>query len=289
MVRQSKLIGHLQCIACVIIWGSATVSSRIALNVLSPEELLLFRFLIGYITLWIILPKHLKLNSLKEELLCVLCGLCGVTLYFYFQNIALLYTAASNVSIINALSPMFTVILGFTITKMKPGKYFLIGFFISMLGITLVIFNGKITFEGSLKGNGLALLASIVWGSYSVFVKQLEKYPIIIVTRKIFFYGLLTMIPIVLYAGVDVSVQELLIPEVYLNVFYMGCIASATGFIIWNRSVKILGSVKTSLYSYVIPIATVVFCIIFLHEMLTLQGAIGGIIALAGLLISQKE
>lgn len=48
---------------------------------------------------------------------------------------------------------------------MKPGKYFLIGFFISMLGITLVIFNGKITFEGSLKGNGLALLASIVWGA----------------------------------------------------------------------------------------------------------------------------
>jgi len=86
MVRQSKLIGHLQCIACVIVWGSATVSSRIALNVLSPEELLLFRFLIGYITLWIILPKRLKLNSLKEELLCVLCGLCGVTLYFYFRE-----------------------------------------------------------------------------------------------------------------------------------------------------------------------------------------------------------
>ena len=118
MVKQSKLIGHLQCIACVIVWGSATVSSRIALNVLSPEELLLFWFLIGYITLWIILPKRLKLNSIKEELLCVLCGLCGVTLYFYFQNIALLYTAASSVSIINALSPMFTVILGFIITKM---------------------------------------------------------------------------------------------------------------------------------------------------------------------------
>ena len=266
----------------------ATVSSRIALNVLSPEELLLLRFLIGYIFLWVISPNFVKLDSVKEELICLVCGLFGVTLYFYFQNVALLYTVASNVSIINSLSPMFTVILGFIIARSKPSKYFVIGFIISIIGINLVIFSGKIVFDGSLKGNSLALLASIVWGSYSVFIKQLEKYPMVIITRKVFFYGLITMIPILLHTGIEFPLKKILIPEVYLNLVYMGCVASAIGFIIWNRGVKILGPVKTSLYSYAIPIATVIFSVVFLQEVLTVQRIIGGVIVIIGLMISQK-
>lgn len=288
MNKNSKIIGHVLCLVCVLVWGSATVSSRIALNVLSPEELLLLRFLIGYIFLWVISPNFVKLDSVKEELICLVCGLFGVTLYFYFQNVALLYTVASNVSIINSLSPMFTVILGFIIARSKPSKYFVIGFIISIIGINLVIFSGKIVFDGSLKGNSLAFLASIVWGSYSVFIKQLEKYPMVIITRKVFFYGLITMIPILLHTGIEFSLEKILIPEVYLNLVYMGCVASAIGFIIWNRGVKILGSVKTSLYSYAIPIATVIFSVVFLQEVLTVQRIIGGVIVIIGLMISQK-
>ena len=233
-------------------------------------------------------PNFVKLDSVKEELICLVCGLFGVTLYFYFQNVALLYTVASNVSIINSLSPMFTVILGFIIARSKPSKYFVIGFIISIIGINLVIFSGKIVFDSSLKGNSLAFLASIVWGSYSVFIKQLEKYSMVIITRKVFFYGLITMIPILLHTGIEFSLEKILIPEVYLNLVYMGCVASAIGFIIWNRGVKILGSVKTSLYSYAIPIATVIFSVVFLQEVLTVQRIIGGVIVIIGLMISQK-
>ena len=125
-------------------------------------------------------------------------------------------------------------------------------------------------------------------GSYSVFIKQLEKYPIVIITRKVFFYGLITMIPILLHTGIEFSLEKILIPEVYLNLVYMGCVASAIGFIIWNRGVKILGSVKTSLYSYAIPIATVIFSVVFLQEVLTVQRIIGGVIVIIGLMISQK-
>ena len=171
---------------------------------------------------------------------------------------------------------MFTVILGFIIARSKPSKYFVIGFIISIIGINLVIFSGKIVFDGSLKGNSLAFLASIVWGSYSVFIKQLEKYPMVIITRKVFFYGLITMIPILLHTGIEFPLKKILIPEVYLNLVYMGCVASAIGFIIWNRGVKILGPVKTSLYSYAIPIATVIFSVVFLQEVLTVQRIIGG-------------
>ena len=53
----------------------------------------------------------------------------------------------------------------------------------------------------------------------------------VIITRKVFFYGLITMIPILLHAGIEFSLEKILIPEVYLNLVYMGCVASAIGFI----------------------------------------------------------
>ena len=110
----------------------------------------------------------------------------------------------------------------------------------------------------------------------------------VIITRKVFFYGLITMIPILLHTGIEFPLKKILIPEVYLNLVYMGCVASAIGFIIWNRGVKILGPVKTSLYSYAIPIATVIFSVVFLQEVLTVQRIIGGVIVIIGLMISQK-
>ena len=125
--------------------------------------------------LWVISPNFVKLDSVKEELICLVCGLFGVTLYFYFQNVALLYTVASNVSIINSLSPMFTVILGFIIARSKPSKYFVIGFIISIIGINLVIFSGKIVFDGSLKGNSLAFFSFNCMGKLFGFYKTARK------------------------------------------------------------------------------------------------------------------
>ena len=75
-----------------------------------PIEILVFRFIIGYITLLLVYPHHVKTLNLKQELYFVVAGLIGVTLYFLLENIALTFTLASNVGVIISIAPFFTAI-----------------------------------------------------------------------------------------------------------------------------------------------------------------------------------
>ena len=125
-------------------------------------------------------------------------GLCGICLYYLLENIALVYSLASNVSIILSTAPFFTALLSKLFFKHEPGfrPRFFVGFLFAMVGIALVVCNGAALALNPL-GDFLALLAAFFWASYSVLIKKIGEfhYPTILVTRRIFFYGLLSMIP----------------------------------------------------------------------------------------------
>jgi len=71
-------------------------------------------------------------------------GLCGVALYFLFQNIGLVYTLASNAGVIIAVAPMFTAIVSyFLVSRTSLHRNFIIGFFITIAGVALISFNGN--------------------------------------------------------------------------------------------------------------------------------------------------
>ena len=99
---KSKLIFHLIAIVTVIIWGTTFVSTKILIqNGLTPSEIFFYRFVLAYICMWSISRKKFFANSIKDEFLLLLAGLCGGTIYFLTENTALGITLASNVSLID--------------------------------------------------------------------------------------------------------------------------------------------------------------------------------------------
>lgn len=106
----STTMAHVLAIFTIIIWGTTFIASKVLLEVYSPLQIMLMRFVIAYIVLFVLKPKVMKL-SLKEEINCLLLGLFGCTIYFLMENYALTYTLASNVSIIIAAAPILTAIL----------------------------------------------------------------------------------------------------------------------------------------------------------------------------------
>ena len=81
----------------IIIWGTTFVSTKVLLEAFTPIEILFFRFTLGYFSLWAIYPRKGACGTLRQEMFFAAAGLCGVTLYFLLENIALTYTFASNV------------------------------------------------------------------------------------------------------------------------------------------------------------------------------------------------
>ena len=153
----------LACVS-VFIWGITFVSTKSLLNDFSAFEILVVRFLAAYLGLWAMRPKRLVLKSKKENISFALAGLTGVTLYQFFENIAISFTTASNVSIIVSICPMFTAIVARIFLKEKCiTKSFVAGFILAISGVALVSFNGNAEFHFSPKGDLLALLAGICW------------------------------------------------------------------------------------------------------------------------------
>ena len=284
------LFGHIAALLTIFIWGTTFISTKILLVDFKPIEILFFRFLIGLIALLIIYPKRLKKTTKDQEITFALAGLCGVTLYFLLENIALTYSMASNIGVIISIAPFFTAILSDFVLKEKSLKSnFIIGFIAAMIGIALISFNGTSNFKLNPIGDVLALLAALVWAIYSVLTKKISEYGYntIQVTRRIFIYGIAFMLIALVPFDFELNLNHFTNPVYLGNIIFLGLGASALCFVTWNVAVKILGAVKTSIYIYIVPIVTVVTSLIILNEQITLMSFIGTILTLIGLFLSQ--
>lgn len=289
---KKKLLGHGMACGTQIMWGATFVSTKVLLSYFLPAEVLFTRALLAFFTLLLFYPHHLKLKNPKQELAFAGAGLFGIVLYFMLENTALTMTYASNVGIIVACAPFFmAVMVGFFFKNERSGIYFYIGFVIAIAGVILISLNGQKNLQLNPLGDGLAFLAMISWGCYSALVRKIGEweYPVIAVTRRIYFYGILFLIPVLLQQHASWKPELLLKPEVFSNFLFLGLCASAMGFLLWNLSTKWIGAVKTSVYIYVSPVVTVVLSMLVLHEKITLVSLAGSILIFIGLIISQKK
>ncbi|MDE7248127.1 MAG: DMT family transporter, partial [Lachnospiraceae bacterium] len=199
------------------------------------------------------------------------------------------YTMASNVGVIISVAPFFTALLSHLFLKAeKPKANFYIGFAAAIAGICLISFNGS-KLELNPAGDLLALLAALIWACYSVLTKKIGSfgYPVILTTRRTFFYGILFMIPALFFFDFEIDLRRFADITYLLNILYLGLGASAFCFVTWNLAVKILGAVKTSVYIYMVPVITVVTSVLVLKEPVTWVSMVGTIMAVAGLFLSE--
>lgn len=281
--------GHLITLFTVGIWGTTFIATKILLDSFSPIEILFIRFFIGFICLSVAYPHLLHLKNKKQEIYFALAGLCGVTLYFLFENIALTYTMASNVGVIVAISPFFTALfsqIAYPGQALQP-RFFL-GFLLAIAGIAIISFNGQ-TLQLNPKGDILAAGAAVVWAAYTILTRKIGSYgySVIQTTRHIFFYGLILMLPALLCMDFHPQWSDILQPLNLANILFLGVGASACCFASWNIAVNILGAVKTSIYIYLIPVITVITSALILHEKITLLALCGMGCTLLGLIISE--
>lgn len=284
--------GHLAALLTIAIWGTTFISTKVLLTDFQPVEILFFRFVLGFLALLIVYPRLLKGTTFRQEVTFAAAGLCGVCLYYLLENIALTYTMASNVGVIISVAPFFTAILSHLFLKgeEKLRANFLIGFLIAMAGIALISFNGS-SLHLNLTGDLLALLAALVWACYSILTRKISSYGYhtILTTRRVFFYGLLFMIPTLFLFDFNWDPARLAEPVNLLNLLFLGLGASALCFVTWNFAVKLLGAVKTSIYIYMVPVITVAASVLLLHEPFTWMTGAGTVLTLAGLLLSEAR
>ena len=290
-MKQKHLSGHILAKCTIVLWGTTFISTKVLLKDFNPVEILFVRFVLGFIGLCLVCPRRLKTSSRKDELLFVFAGLSGICLYYLLENFALTMTSASNAGVIVSVAPFFTALLSYFFLKdEKLRKNFFIGFFVSMIGIVMMSYEG-LQFQLNPLGDVLAFLSAIVWAVYSLLTKKISQlgYAVLPATKRIFMYGILFMIPFLCISDFHVTVYQLFKLENMMHFLFLGFGASAICFVTWNYTIKILGAVQSSVYIYLVSVITVITSVLFLDEPISLLIGIGTMLTVVGLFVSEYQ
>ncbi len=296
MMKNSKLLGHIFAIFTVIVWGSCFVLTKKLLAIgLTPLQITPLRMILAYVTLLVMRPKLLRLPW-RDELMFVLIGITGGSLYFYLQNASLAYTYSANASIIVlGISPILTVILAQLFSRHNEhlGKWVYLGAVIAIAGVVLVVLNGTLSFHLSPKGDLLALAAALMWALYSILIKKYtEQYDNFIVTRRVFFWAFITGLPLMFLTdgmpAMSVLRELFTTPSVLISWLFLGMFGNAICFAIWNIAFKALGTVITNNYLYASPFVTVIVGWLLLGEPISLMSVFGAVLITVGVIFAYK-
>ena len=285
-------IYHILAIITSAIWGTTFISSKLLLQEgLSPAAIMILRFVLAYVLMLPFVKGKWFCKSLKDELLMVLLGISGGSLYFLLENTALVYTQASNVAIIIAATPLLTMLTVNLLDRGKGASKRLYGYsLMSLAGVALVILNGNFVLKLNPIGDLLTFGAVVTWVIYSIIIAKVqERYSSWMITRKIFFYGVMTLLPYFLVEPWDVTWEMMSRPMVWGNIAYLGVLASLGCYMTWNIVIKRLGAVDATNYLYINPIVAMITANLLLGERITPLAIAGTALILVGVYLAERK
>ncbi len=280
---------HLLAVVVVAIWGYTFVTTKqLILLGLTPSQIMVYRFVIAYLCIIFFAPRPLFARTWRDELLTAAAGIAGGSLYFVAENSALEFSLTSNVAIIIASAPIFTQLAShFMLEGERLTRRTLINSLFAFAGVILVVFNGRIVLELNPLGDILALAASILWALYTIFIRKLDKrgYTTRFVTRKIFFYGVLSMLPCFLFIPIAPSPPSMLLTtEVLYPLLFLAVAASFFCFFAWGYIVEKMGAAASAPYIYLVPLVSLISATLVLHEPITPLAIVGMALILFGVI-----
>ena len=292
MGKNSVYFYHLVAFVTVAIWGTTFVSTKVLmLNGLSPAMIFTLRFSIAYILMLAINHKRILSDTWRDELKMVLLGITGGSLYFLSENEAMNFTTTTNTSLIVCSCPLFATLLVRLVYRDSSRIRFvqMVGSLLAFAGMVIVVLNGQFVLHLSPVGDALAFTACLCWAVYSLLMKAVSgNYSAAFITRKVFFYGVLTILPYYAFFPGMPAMEVLVRPQVAGNLLFLGCLASMVCFLTWNWCISKLGAVKATNWVYFNPITTMIFASWVLNETITRYFLIGAVCILAGMYLANK-
>ncbi|MEQ1144048.1 DMT family transporter [Acinetobacter soli] len=275
----------------VLIWSMNIAVTRYAVDLIEPASISFYRWLIAFIVLTpFMLFKVWAQRALVRRHLGQLAVLSafGMVLYQGLSYTAAHYTTATNMGIVNAFIPVFTIFVSMLILKDIPNRFAIVGSIISFLGLLYILGKGDFTTllnVGGHSGDLLMVVAVFFYAFYGVFLKKWQlKIPLLISLYVQIGFALLYHIPFLMYFGLD-AINAQNAP----SLLYAGIFPSLLAPLLWMLAVQHIGPNRTSIFMNLMPVFTAIIASLWLAEQWTLFHTIGGMMILVGIVMAQKK
>lgn len=294
-----KILAHAGAFLTASAWGCSFLCTKVLMvqGEFSPIEVYVYRFAVAYFLLLLVTFRNIMAHNWRDELQLMLCGVCAGSLYFITENYALLNTTAGNVSLLASITPLFAAAIMALVFRQKVGAPVVMGSIVAFIGVACVIFNGgeELNLNPN-KGDLLALCAALSWAVYSLAAKRLlPLYSSMFITRKLFFYGVITAIPILLWQhgmdGTAYHLKELVDfshPEYLVNFMFLVVFCSMLAYLVWNWVMGVLGPVVSNNYLYIQPLVTIIAAYFVFGDPIYPLTYVGSALIIGGLVMADK-
>lgn len=275
----------------VLIWSLNITVTRYVAEFISPISISFYRWLIAFVLMspFVLLSVWKYRTEIRQHAWqFALLGACGMVFYQGLAYSAAHYTTATNMGIINAFTPIFTIFISMFILKEMPTRYAVIGGILSFLGLLYVMSQGNLQSLVHLAGHWgdlLMILAVFLYAFYGVFLKKWQiQMPLLTSLYVQIAFALLFHLPFVFVLGLDVINSQNV-----GSVLYAGVFPSIVAPLVWMMAVQYIGPNRTSIFMNVMPIGTALIAYFWLNEAWTIYHTIGGVIILLGIALAQKR
>jgi len=291
--KSKKTSALVSMVFVVFIWGSAATVTKLGVQEMPPFLFALIRNAIAssLLMLFYLYRRKTKTQRSSQPLpwkKIVWMGFTGITFFSILFTLALVYTSASTGALIQGFIPVAIVLLAIIFLKEKPEVPHIAGIFFSVIGVILIGFIGIAPAGDSLTGNVLMILSVISWAVYTIISKSLRDHDPVTITAFSTVAGTIFLIPV---AAAEQWGKPL--PPVSLNAWaamlYLAIFSSAICFILYNRTLKILPAATVGNLLNLDPLIGAVIAIIVLNDKITLWQITGGLLVLAGIMLSSRQ
>jgi drug/metabolite transporter (DMT)-like permease len=270
----------------VVLWASAFPAIRIGVDGLGVPALSFLRIAVAACALLLVAPfAGVRLPRFRELPLIALCGATGIAAYQLLLNWGEVEVPAGTASLLIAIVPAFSVLLGNLFLKERVSRDIVLGSVVALAGAAVV---SMAEGTGGFTASALIVLgAAVVQGVYHVATKPLLRVH--------------TGLEVATYAMAAGTVFALPLAPATWNAalrapadalacaLYLGLLPSALGFVIWAYAVARLPLAASTAALYLVPPVTLVLSFVWLGEVPRPLELLGGAVGVAGVVMLNRR
>jgi drug/metabolite transporter (DMT)-like permease len=289
-----RLKGMLILTFVMLTWGSTFAVTKGVIDTIPPFYFAFLRFVVASVLLIIFyFIRRKKIRPSKKPLpygILIMMGICGVTFYYIFFNLSMIYTSASSGALIQGFGPIIIAVMAAIFLKERLTIKEISGIVLSVIGVIMVGFIAEVHNDApnSFLGNWLMIGAIFVWGIYTILSKKVAEIDALVVTCVSTMIGTVLLLPAVTFELWHKPLP-VITSDGWWAIIYLGVLPSAISFFLYNKAMEALTASEVGVFTNIDPVIGAVIAVIFLNEDINIWQIAGTILVLAGVWLSTHK
>jgi drug/metabolite transporter (DMT)-like permease len=288
-------LADLVLLSANVVYATSYVATRLVLDHVPPATLALLRLVLGGLVL-VALGRRaggLRRMTRGDRGRVIAMGVIGFAAAFALGHWGLLRSTATNAALLIVVEPITLLVLGPWLLGERLSARERAGAALAVTGAVLVVVNGvpgvSVQIVPHWRGDLLLALSGVAYAAYSLLGRPvLARHPPLAVTRHSLLWGLPAVLPL---AGMEwlQGQRPSFTTGAVLGTLYLAVVITALGYLLWNWALERVPASRAAIFLNAQPVVGAALGVLGLGEALTAFTAAGGVLVVAGLLLTVRS